>query len=136
MNRFFTRTNLILTAIVALAAFFRLFRLDTLPPGFSFDQAFNGFDVLRLLQGQFAIFFPANTGREPFYFYLLMTGVALFGPTSFALRITSAIIGVATIPLIYGFTRSFFRSPRIALLAALFSAISFWHIFLPPKKLL
>jgi len=156
--------TLALAAIVALAAFFRLYRLDQLPPGFQFDQAFNAFDILRLLQGQFAIFFPANTGREPLYFYLSMVSAALFGQTAFAVKLTSAIIGIVTIPLIYQCTRSIFSptsallekgraqsqndisknssSPHalqgrakdksfdaLALLAALFSAVSLWHIF-------
>ncbi len=119
----------LLAAILALAAFLRFYQLDSIPPGFQFDQAFNAFDLLRLLQGQFAIFFPANTGREPLYFYLSMPSVALFGTTAFAIKLTSALIGLLTIPLIYGFTRSFFQSTRIALLAAFFSAISFWHLF-------
>lgn len=118
-----------LAAILVLAAFLRFFQLDAIPPGFQFDQAFNAFDLLRLLQGQFAIFFPANTGREPLYFYLSMPSVALFGTTAFAIKLTSAIIGLLTIPLNYGFVRSFFQSERIALLAAFFAAISFWHIF-------
>lgn len=132
----------LLAAILALAAFFRFFRLDAIPPGFQFDQAFNAFDLLRLLQGQFAIFFPANTGREPLYFYLSMPSAALFGTTAFAVKLTSAVIGLLTVPLIYWFTRTLFTSSslqrgrneegdqtRIALLAAFFSAISFWHIF-------
>ncbi len=133
MSRLKSRESLILFAITAVAAFFRFYRLDSIPPGFQFDQAFNAFDILRLLQGQFAIFFPANTGREPLYFYLLMPSVALFGPTAFAIKLTSAIIGLITIPLIYGFARALFSpspgSVRIAALAALFAAISFWHVF-------
>ncbi len=133
MSRLKSREILILFAIIAIAAFFRFYRLDSIPPGFQFDQAFNAFDILRLLQGQFAIFFPANTGREPLYFYLLMPSVALFGPTAFAIKLTSAIIGLITIPLIYGFARALFSpspgSVRIAALTALFAAISLWHVF-------
>lgn len=151
MKRFRSIEIILLAAIVILAAFFRFYQLDSIPPGFQFDQAFNAFDFLRLLQGQFAIFFPANTGREPLYFYLSMVSAALFGPTAFAVKLTSAVIGLLTIPLIYFFTRSFFSpspfqrdvSPRseaerggrgeghrvIALLAAFFTAISLWHIF-------
>ncbi len=120
----------LLTALCFLATFFRLYRLDTLPPGFQFDQAFYVFDVLYLLQGQFHIFFTAPGLSEPLYQYLLIPAIALFGgDTSLGLKVTGAIIGTLTIPVIYGFTRTFFRSMLHALFAALFAALSFWHIF-------
>jgi hypothetical protein len=136
-----SRTNWILLGIAAIAAFFRFYRLDTLPPGFQFDQAFYVFDVLRLLQGQFNLFFAAPGGSEPLYLYLATVGVSIFGDSALGLKLTSAVIGVLTVPLVYDVTRTFFqtprgtgvesddRSPRIALLAALFAAISLWHIF-------
>lgn len=139
MSRVLSSKKSILAVIVALAAFFRFYRLDSIPPGFQFDQAFYVFDVLRLLQGQFYIFFAAPGGTEPLYIYLAMPGVALAGITPLGLKLTTALIGVLTIPLIYGFARTFFRclsssdgEPRgegIALLAALFAAISIWHVF-------
>lgn len=129
MSRYLTRANLFLAAILVSAAFLRLYRIDQLPPGFQFDQAFNAFDVLRLLQGHFTIFFPANTGREPLYFYLMLVGVAVLGPTALALKLTSAVIGLATLPTLYVCVRAIFRSERVAGLTTLFTAISFWHIF-------
>lgn len=141
MARRLSRTNLILLGIAAIAAFFRFYRLDTLPPGFQFDQAFYVFDVLRLLQGQFHIFFAAPGGSEPLYLYLATVGVSIFGDTAFGLKLTSAVIGVLTIPLVYDVTHTIFqttvgngeksedRSTHVALLAALFAAISLWHIF-------
>lgn len=124
-----SREPAILFLILAIAAFFRFYRLTEIPPGLHFDESYDAFDVLRLLQGQFAIFFPANNGREPLYFYLSTVGVALFGPQAIALRLTSAIIGTATVPIVYGFTRALFHSTRVAAFAALFMAISVWHVF-------
>ncbi|HEX9076209.1 MAG TPA: glycosyltransferase family 39 protein, partial [Anaerolineae bacterium] len=136
-----SRTNWILLGIAAIAVFFRFYRLDTLPPGFQFDQAFYVFDVLRLLQGQFYLFFAAPGGSEPLYLYLATVGVSIFGDAALGLKLTSAVIGVLTVPLVYDVTRTFFQTPmgsgeesddratRIALLAALFAAISLWHIF-------
>ncbi len=129
MSRLFSREKIVLLGIIALAACFRLFRLDQLPPGLQFDQAFYVFDVIRLLQGQFAIFFAAPGGTEPLYIYLAMVGGALFGATAFGLKLTGAVIGVLTIPLLYGLVRAMFQSARVAGLAAFFAAISLWHIF-------
>ena len=117
-------------AITVVAAFLRFYRLDQIPPGFQFDQAFYVFDSLRLLQGQFSVFFTAPGESEPLYPYLAMVGVAVFGPnTPLGLKITSAVLGLVTIPVIYIFAREMFRSARIGLLAGAFAAISTWHIF-------
>ncbi len=56
----------LLAAITLLAAFYRFYRLDQLPPGFHFDQAFYVFDALRLLQGPFSIFLLRPVGASRF----------------------------------------------------------------------
>ena len=124
-----TRTWVIVLAILLIAAFFRFYRLNEIPPGFNNDEAFNTLDVLNLLKGRFSIFFPANTGREPLWFYLNVASVALFGASAFALRFTAAIVGTLTIPLIFGFAEELFQSRRIAVIASLLGAISVWQIF-------
>ncbi|MEW5721452.1 MAG: glycosyltransferase family 39 protein, partial [Chloroflexota bacterium] len=130
MSRISSREKTILAAIIALAAFLRFHRLDEIPPGFQFDQAYYVFDAIFLLRGDFFIFFRDPGRSEPLFQYLLMPFVALFGgDTPLGPKVTAGIIGVATIFLIYGITRALFRSTRVALLAALFAAISFWHIF-------
>jgi 4-amino-4-deoxy-L-arabinose transferase-like glycosyltransferase len=120
---------ILLVSILALAAFFRFYRIGEVPPGMENDEAFNLLDLLQLLQGQFSIFFAANNGREPLFFYLSTVGVALLGPQVLALRLTAAVVGLATIPLVYGFARWLFRSIAVAALAGLFASISVWHLF-------
>ena len=155
MSRISAREKTFLIAIIALAAFFRFYRLDAIPPGFQFDQAYYVFDAIFLLRGDFFIFFRDPGRSEPLYQYLLMPFVALFGgDTPLGLKVTAGIIGVLTIFLIYGVTRALFSpssvndgggqgwghpSPAsggrtevgvgVGMLAALFAAISFWHIF-------
>lgn len=130
MSRFFFREKIILVAILTLAACLRLYRLDEIPPGFQFDQAHYVFDAIFLLHGDFFIFFREPGRSEPLFQYLLIPFVALFGgDTPLAPKVTATLIGIATIFLIYGVARALFRSAPIALLAALFTAISFWHIF-------
>lgn len=120
---------LILIALLIVATFFRLYRLDAIPPGMNNDEGYNLIDLVNVLRGQFSIFFSANQGREPLYFYLNTVSVALFGETAFALRLTSAFIGIATIGIVFGCARDLFRSTGVGALAALFAAISVWHIF-------
>lgn len=118
-----------LLGVILLAAWLRFSEIATLPPGMHFDLAFNAFDIARLYLSDWRIFFPANTGREPLYIYFQALVTLAFGLTPFALQLTSALIGVVTIPLLYRFTFRLYSSRTIAFLAALFAAISFWHIF-------
>ncbi len=125
-------TNYELPALVlltALAAFFRFYRVGEIPPGLQYDEAYKLLDILPLFRGEFSIFFPANEGREPLYFYLATVFFALFGDQAVTVRVTSAVIGTLTIPVIYGFTRALFRSTRVAFFAAALSAFSVWHLF-------
>ncbi len=124
---FQTRTLLIL--VTAVAAFYRFYHIDRLPPGFQFDQAYYVFDVLRLLQGQYSIFFAAPGGTEPLYIYLATVGTAIFGITPLGLKLTTAVIGTVTVPCIFGLARTMFRSNLVGVLAGLLAAVSVWHIF-------
>ncbi|HZQ07919.1 MAG TPA: glycosyltransferase family 39 protein [Anaerolineae bacterium] len=120
---------LYLLLLILVGVFLRVYRLDSLPPGFHFDLAFNARDIARLMHGDVRIFFPANTGREPLFIYLQAAFAYAFGLTEFGLTLASVFVGVTTIPLVYAFTKSLLRDEKIALLAATFTAISFWHVF-------
>lgn len=112
------------------AALLRLPALDTAPPGFQFDETYNALDALRVVEGARPIFLPANGGREPLYTYWQAVIVALCGPTPTALRLASAVPGIATVVLLYGFVRILFpREGRdLAGLTALCLALSYWHL--------
>ncbi len=65
------RVQVLLLLTILVAAFFRFYRLWELPPGLFFDEAFNGFDALRVLRaGYLTPFFPENNGREALFIYL------------------------------------------------------------------
>jgi 4-amino-4-deoxy-L-arabinose transferase-like glycosyltransferase len=130
MSQFLRYSERAFVTILMLGAVLRFYRLDELPPGLQFDQAHYVLDALFLLHGDFHIFFREPGRSEPLFQYLLIPFVALFGgDTPLAPKITASILGVATIFLVYGLTRALFRATGTALLAALFTAISFWHIF-------
>ena len=115
---------------MALATVLRLYRLDVLPPGFNVDEAYNMLDALDILKGKWPLFLPANAGREVLYSYLQAALVAWLGPEVFALRVTSALIGVATVGATYLLVRSLplRRTRAVALLTALLLALSFYHL--------
>jgi 4-amino-4-deoxy-L-arabinose transferase-like glycosyltransferase len=114
---------------IALAAALRLFALGEIPPGLYHDEAFNGLDALKVLTGQWPIYFAANHGREPLFIYLIAATVGLLGRTPGALRLTAAICGTLTIPITYLMVRAWFNR-RVGLLSAAILAITLWHVHL------
>jgi len=128
-RNWWAKETVVLVGIVLVAAFFRLYRLPAIPTGFQFDEAYNAADALRVLAGARPLFLPANAGREVLYTYLQAGMVALLGPELLALRLTSALLGILTIPATYALTRALFPQPRAtALLTTVLMAVSLWHV--------
>ena len=121
------QTWLPLAVIFLAGAYLRLYRVGELPPGLYRDEGFYGLDALRVLNGEFSLYFAANNGREGLFIYLLALGVGLFGRTPEALRVVSACVGIATLVAIYFAGRNLF-SHRVGVLSAALLAISFWHV--------
>ena len=67
--------------IVLVAAFFRLWLIDRIPPGLFGDEATDGLDALDVLAGRGAVFFPANFGREGLHMWIVAGMFRLLGVT-------------------------------------------------------
>lgn len=113
--------------VTLLAAVLRFPGLGRWPPGLYHDEAINGLDALRVLQGAHPVFFTANNGREPLFIYLVAASVAVLGRSAFAVRLVSAILGTLTVPATFLLGRSLFDR-RVAWLGALITAIAVWPI--------
>ncbi len=116
-----------LAAFIGFGALIRLIALDRFPPGLHFDEAVYGLLARDILHGARPVFFSAWTGREPLYMYLMAPVQALVGVNTLAIRLTSALIGLATLPLTYLLGRELF-SRRVTLLATGLLATSYWHL--------
>ena len=135
--------------IVVVAAFFRLWLIDRIPPGLFGDEATDGLDALDVLAGRGAVFFPANYGREGLHMWLVAGMFRLLGVTPLALRLPSAIAGILTAIATYWLGRELVASQHLSderrmtndegtlvvrlssfvpLVAALYLATSYWHI--------
>lgn len=120
-------TWIALLAIILVGAVLRLVRLGSVPPGLHFDEAVYGLMARDIVGGHYPLFFPTYTGREPLYMYLMAAVFRLVGISTLGIRLTSALIGIATIPLVFLLMRSL-HSPRVGLLAAAFTSLSYWHL--------
>jgi hypothetical protein len=117
-------------AVLLLAAALRLWQLGEVPPGFQFDEAHNAIDAARVLDGQLAVFFPDNGGREPLLTYIHAPLVAALGRDHavLALRLVSAFAGMVTVALVHRAVGEVLGDRRLGLLAAGFLAVSYWHL--------
>ena len=123
------RVVIMLLAITGLAAFFRIFRLASVPVEMTSDHAEKLLDVYDVLNGQRPIFFPRNTGREAFQFYLT-AALIRWTPLEIghlALKVGTALFGIVTVPMSYFLARELYGR-NVGLLAAFFLAISHWHV--------
>lgn len=127
---FSKRELALLTLILLVAAFLRLYRLDEVPPGLHGDTAYKGVAANRILRGEaYPIFFEESWGGvEPMYMYLLALVFRVAGVTPLAIKALSAVIGIITVPVFYLLVRELFGSVTIGLLASSWLAVSYWHI--------
>jgi len=123
-----------LLVILAIAAFFRLWQLDSIPPGLYPDVAINGNEAINSLKtGNFKVFYPENNGREGLMMWLVALSFSIFGVSIWSIKIVAAIIGILTVLGVYLLTKELFLkssekgSRYIALLSSFFLAVSFWH---------
>lgn len=120
--------------ILAVASVFRLWQLASVPPGLFGDEAVNGLDALDALAGRARVFYPANYGREGLAMLLFAAGIEAWGPTALALRLPTALAGIATALVTYWLGRELlagtrYRGVLVPLLAALLLSASFWHVY-------
>lgn len=119
-----------LLAILAVGAFYRLHDLHNLPAEMGADLFENYEDMRYMLErGVHPIFFSRNQGREPMLYYLTAIVARFFGLSHYTLKLTTVLIGLATIPLFYLLGRELFNR-EVGLYAALWLAVSKWHVSL------
>jgi len=126
-----TRLHALLFLLVTLlvAAALRFPDLAAAPPGVHYDEAANGILAAEIgLQGERPVFIPSYTGKEVLFFYLAGGMMRLLGPTTFALRLTAAFVGLLTLAATYWLGLELTRDRRVALLATALLAVSFWHL--------
>ncbi len=126
----------ILLLILLIAFTLRFYKLGSIPRSLDWDEVSNGYNaysILKTARDEYGSFLPLTSRsfddfKPPVYMYLTVPSVAVFGLTSFAVRLPSALLGVATIYLVYLLTKRLFKTEEISLLSAFLLAISPWHL--------
>jgi len=126
---------LLLVIISLVALFFRTFELDRFPRGPFGDEAAAAILASEIATGRSRpIFITAYTGHEVLLYYLSAPVMWLIGTGVLALRLTSALVGTATVLMTYWLARELFDDEPViearwlGLFAAALAATSFWHV--------
>ncbi len=130
MNKF------ILITIIVLASVLRLYSLSDYPAGFNADEAalgYNSYSLLLTGKDEHGHPWPINLEsfgdfKPALYAYILLPFIKILGLTEFAVRLPSALFGVAAVLGIYLLVKTIFKNEAIALISSLFLAISPWHL--------
>lgn len=126
----------LLAAIVVLAGWLRFDRLTELPPGFYCDEAGLGYNATSILRtgydenGTFLPLYVWSFGvsyKNPVFVYSSMLPIALLGPTEKAVRLTSAVYGLATVLALFFLGRAVMGT-WAGLFAAGLLAVCPWHL--------
>lgn len=132
-------SRIILGIIIILAAWLRLSHSTNNPPSLSWDEVsigYNAYTILNYGADEHGVRFPLGAFaafgdyKPSLPIYLTVPFVAVFGLSDLAVRLPSSIFGILTVLFIYFLVKELFSDQRLALLSALFLAISPWHIML------
>ena len=132
----------LLLLVLGVALAFRLWRINTLPPGFHFDESFEGLEAWRILTipSYKPLFLEGNFGVPPLNAYANALSFWLgslfgLGPGPTLTRMTAALFGTLGVLAVYGAAFELRLaaprrnlSPAFPLLAAVTLAIMRWHI--------
>ena len=113
-------TPAVLTAVVALAAVLRFYRLGH--QGFWFDEA-NTALLVHFSPGHMLGLIPQSESTPPLYYCIAWVWARIFGFGEAGLRSLSAAAGVCVVPVVYAAAGELF-SRRAALMAAALTATS------------
>ena len=129
--------NKLIIFILGLALFLRLYQLGSLPIslfGDEIDAGYQAWSLATTLCDYRGHFLPTyiqslSEWRAPFLMYVTAPFVGLLGPSAFSVRLPSALLGVASIYLIYLISRKLFPDKKyLGEIAALVLALSPWHL--------
>ena len=120
--------KLVLILILVIAAFFRLYQLDSIPPGIYPDEAVNGNNALEVLDtGKPQVFYPDNNGREGLFINLTALSFKIFGVNIWSFKLVAVLAGILGIWALYLLAKEMF-SWQIGAISSFLMAISFWHV--------
>ena len=122
-------------AITAVAFYLRFRGLDSLPFGFFRDEAQNGLNAIKLVNGEIfpqqktklPVYITQQTQNAAMFIYMISAVIKFFGAGVAQVRAVEAAIGAMCVPAFYFIIRKK-MGPAPAVLGAIMLAAMFWHL--------
>ncbi len=111
--------------VLAVAAFMRLYKFDSLPFGTWYDEADNGLQALRIIREP--TFRPVYTNLPTHFFYVIALSFKLLGVSTLSIRILTVVMGMATAVSAYFLGRELFNR-QIGFILGFLLAVSRWSV--------
>lgn len=129
--------NWVLIAILVLASLLRLWKVSSIPPHLTPDEAslgYNAYSILKTGRDEYGetlpvVFKSFGDFKPGLYVYLTVPSVALFGLNEFAVRLPSTLFGILSVYLLYLVTNLLFKNKRLATISAFILAVTPWSIY-------
>ena len=129
------KIKIIIGIIVLFGVLIRTIGIGSIPNALNVDEASAGFESYSILNygidrnGNFLpVFLVAwGSGQNALYTYLMMPFIAMFGLTTFAIRLPMAIIGGISLIVFYLLLKRMINQ-KTAIIGLIFLAICPWHI--------
>src|SRR3989304_5556309 len=133
----FIKHNWILIVILVAASFLRLWRLDSIPPHLTPDEAtlgYNAFSILKTGRDEYGALLPIifksfGDYKPGFYIYTAIPSVFILGLNEVSVRLPSALAGVVAVCLLYLIIKEIWKDTRLSLLGSFLLAVNPWHIY-------
>lgn len=132
----------ILFLILLLGTFFRLYRLNEVPPSPSLDEVsigWNAYSILKTGKDEYGYRFPVllrayDDWRPALYVYLTIPFIKVLGLSTTSVRLPAVLLSLTTILGAYFLVKELFKNSRFtvyySLITSFLLAISPWHIYL------
>ncbi len=121
------RFTAVATAVLLLAAVFRIIALPDVPPGLAQDEVLDADIAAFIRAGHHALFFREGYGHEPLYHYWAAPFAPLLGDNVLAIRLPSVFLGLLLVAATMRWARRDF-GPVTAVTAGIGLAVSWWPI--------
>lgn len=128
--------------VLAVAVFFRVYNLSSVPPSPSLDEVsigYNAFSILHTSKDEYGNMLPLllrayDDWRPALYVYFVVPSVALFGLSPFAVRLPSVLMSLATILASYFIVIQLCKKHKqkelLGLITMFLLAISPWDVYI------
>jgi 4-amino-4-deoxy-L-arabinose transferase-like glycosyltransferase len=132
----YMKTKYLLLATIIIASILRLYRLGSIPPHLTSDEAalgYNAYSILKTGRDEYGKFLPLvfksfGDYKPGLYVYTAIPSVLIFGLNEFSVRLPSAIAGVISVLLIHLIVQELFKTEKLGLISSFLFAISPWSL--------